>query len=191
MKFLIAAMAADGQRTWIEEFPDRERAREQVARRGFTVMVARPATDEEAGRYRRLGPSDEDILRRARETRDWSEVPAELIEREAAGIVVTTSPFLARGRVARELGIVTAECCYGMNLFRDLFALARDAVGGRSASVQNALRDARRVVLIELKREALMLGAGAVVAARLDYEPMGDGKMLLVVAQGTAVELKK
>ena len=33
--------------------------------------------------------------------------------------------------IAEEIDIVAAECVFGMNMFRDLFASIRDAFGGR------------------------------------------------------------
>ena len=63
--------------------------------------------------------------------------------------------------------------------------------GGRSKSYQNALKDARIAVLNELRREATMLGADAVIGVSLDYsEISGGGKStMFLVASGTAVRL--
>ena len=78
-------------------------------------------------------------------------------------------------------------------MFKDFFASVRDVFGGRSSSSQKALRDARRVCLAELRREALMVGANAVIGVDLDYsEISGDDKsMLFLVATGTAVTVEK
>jgi len=84
---------------------------------------------------------------------------------------------------------VTAECAFGMNLFRDLFAGVRDIFGGRSGATQKVLRDSRKKVLEELRIEARELGANAVIGVSLSYsEFSGQGKsMLFIVASGTAV----
>ena len=85
---------------------------------------------------------------------------------------------------------MTAECAFGMNIFKDLFASVRDIVGGRSRAVQNTLRDARRTALFELKREAWLVGADAVVGVDLDYVELSSaGSMVMLVASGTAVRL--
>ena len=47
----------------------------------------------------------------------------------------------------RTVEIITAECVYGMNFFRDFFAGMSDTLGGRSETTQRALRDARETVL--------------------------------------------
>jgi uncharacterized protein YbjQ (UPF0145 family) len=79
-----------------------------------------------------------------------------------------------------------------MNIFRDLFAGLTDIFGGRSASSQKILRDARKLCIRELKKEAAELGADAVIAVDLDYsEFSGGGKsMLFLVASGTAVKIE-
>ncbi|SDW74721.1 Uncharacterized conserved protein YbjQ, UPF0145 family [Sulfitobacter pontiacus] len=115
-------------------------------------------------------------------------------ERKASieAIMVTTETHPDIGISAR-LGIVTAECAYGMNVFKDVFAGIRNIVGGRSKAIQQTMRDARETVLYELKQEASLLGADAVVAVDLDYVQIGDGgwSMVMLVASGTAVKIEK
>ena len=79
-----------------------------------------------------------------------------------------------------------------MNMFRDMFAGLRDIFGGRSDASQKILRDARKTCLLELKKEAYMIDANAVIAVDLDYSEMsGGGKsMLFLVASGTAVKVE-
>lgn len=108
-------------------------------------------------------------------------------------IHVTTAPFLHGWDIVETIDIVAAERAFGMNLFRDLFASVRDAVGGQSVATQKVLRDARRDCLTDLRREARELGADAVIAVTLDYsEFSGGGKsMLFLAAAGTAVRIRK
>lgn len=130
----------------------------------------------------------------AKTSGDWSKVPINIIESYAENIVLTSSFYVANRGIEREIEFITAECVYGMNIFRDLFAGVRDIFGGRSAATQNVLRDARRTCLTELRREAIMIGADAVIAIDLDYQELssgGKGGMLMIVASGTAVALKK
>jgi uncharacterized protein YbjQ (UPF0145 family) len=107
--------------------------------------------------------------------------------REIDGIILTTetAPNL---NITKRIEIVTAECAFGMNIFKDLFAGIRDIVGGRSEAVQKTMRDARKTALYELKREAHLVGANAVVGVDLDYvELSASGSMIMLVASGTAV----
>ena len=106
------------------------------------------------------------------------------------GVLLTTeaAPEL---RIVRRIEIVTAECAFGMNIFRDLFAAVRDVVGGRSEAVQKTMRDARKTALYELKREAYLVGANAVVGVDLDYVELSTGgSMVMLVASGTAVVIE-
>jgi uncharacterized protein YbjQ (UPF0145 family) len=95
-------------------------------------------------------------------------------------------------KITKRIEIVTAECAFGMNIFKDLFAGVRDIVGGRSKAVQETMRDARRTALYELKKEAFEVGANAVVGVDLDYvELSAGGSMVMLVASGTAVVIEE
>lgn len=123
--------------------------------------------------------------------KQFDELPTEVIDRIAQGLILTTEFAMPEYRITERLEIITAECVFGMNMFRDMFASIRDVIGGRSSSSQKVLRDARKTCLTELRREALISGADAVIGVDLDYsEISGDGKsMLMVVASGTAVKI--
>ncbi|MDP6573022.1 MAG: YbjQ family protein [Rhodospirillales bacterium] len=127
------------------------------------------------------------------DAKQYDELPTEVIDEIAKDIVLTTETVLSGYHVAERLEIITAECVFGMNVFRDMFAGIRDIFGGRSSSSQKVLRDSRRVCLTELRREALLLGANAVIAVDLSYnEISGDGKsMLFLVASGTACRVEQ
>lgn len=106
-------------------------------------------------------------------------------------ILLTTESAFG-GEITERLGIVTAEYVVGIHIFRDIATNFRDFFGGRSATMQRGLKEARTAALYELRMEALELGGDAVVAVDLDYsEISGGGKnMLLLVASGTAVKMR-
>ena len=112
-----------------------------------------------------------------------------LSEIEAILLTTETAPNL---NITKRIEIVTAECAFGMNIFKDLFAGVRNVVGGRSEAVQKTMRDSRRTALYELKKEAYEVGANAVVGVDLDYvELAGTGSsMVMLVASGTAVVIE-
>lgn len=106
-------------------------------------------------------------------------------------MTMTTTPDVQGRRIVRYLGIVTGEAILGANLFKDLFAGIRDIVGGRSATYERELQRAREIALNELGERATALGANAVVGVDLDYEVLGQGNgMLMVASSGTAVVLE-
>ena len=108
---------------------------------------------------------------------------------DAIMLTTETAPNL---NITKRIEIVTAECAFGMNMFKDLFAGVRDIVGGRSEAVQKTMRDSRRTALYELKKEAYAVGANAVVGVDLDYvELSASGSMVMLVASGTAVVIEE
>ena len=102
----------------------------------------------------------------------------------------TTHSIEGKG-VPEVLGVVAADCAYGMNVFRDIFASVRDFVGGRSKATEKVLRDAKDVVKQEMAEQAVEMGAEAIVGLAFDVTEMGGGLkagMLLVSGTGTAVK---
>ena len=118
------------------------------------------------------------------------QINAELMEKISA--ILLTTETATNLKIIKRIEIVTAECAFGMNIFKDLFAGVRDIVGGRSEAVQKTMRDARRTALYELKREAHLVGANAVVGVDLDYVELSSaGSMIMLVASGTAVVIEE
>mgnify|MGYP001521290513 FL=1 len=106
-------------------------------------------------------------------------------------MLMTTTPSVEGKQIVRYLGVVTGETIIGANVFRDFLAGVRDFFGGRSASYEAVLREAKDTALEEMARQAEALGANAVVGIDLDYETVGgSGSMLLVTCSGTAVRVE-
>lgn len=122
-----------------------------------------------------------------------SSATPEEIELLAKDLIITTETAFSDLATDRRLGIISGEVVYGVNFFRDLLTGVRDIVGGRSGSLQNVLRDARKTVLTELKREAPRCGADAVIGVTVNYQELAGGgkEMVLLAAVGTAVTLKR
>ncbi len=103
-------------------------------------------------------------------------------------ITISTTSALEGKPVKRYLGIVTGEAIIGANIFRDMFAAVRDIVGGRSATYEKGLAEARDLALKEMQQKAVAMGANAVIGVDIDYEVLGQGNgMLMVSTSGTAV----
>ena len=83
---------------------------------------------------------------------------------------------------------MTGETIIGANMVKDFFAGIRDIVGGRSASYESVLREAKDTSLMEMSQRAQAMGANAIVGIDIDYETIGaNGSMLMVATSGTAV----
>jgi uncharacterized protein YbjQ (UPF0145 family) len=103
-------------------------------------------------------------------------------------ILLSTTSIIEGRPVSRYLGIVTGEAIIGANIFRDMFATVRDIVGGRSATYEKGLAEARETAMREMSQKATALGANAVIAVDIDYEVLGQNNgMLMVSVSGTAV----
>ncbi len=103
-------------------------------------------------------------------------------------MILTTTPSI-EGKTIREYkGVVTGETIIGANILKDFFAGIRDIVGGRSGSYEKVLREAKDTSMREMQERAASLGANAIVGIDIDYETIGEGNtMLMVATSGTAV----
>ena len=103
-------------------------------------------------------------------------------------MIVTTTQSIEGMRILEYKGIVCGEVISGVNFVRDIAASFTNFLGGRSASYEDELIDARQNALAEMQERAGALGANAVVGGEIDYEVLGaDNGMLMVTASGTAV----
>ena len=103
-------------------------------------------------------------------------------------MLVTTTSTLQDRKIVDYKGVVAGEAILGANIFKDLFAGIRDIVGGRSAAYEEELRKAKEMAMQEMVQQARDMGANAVIGMDLDYETVGQGgSMLMVAAAGTAV----
>ena len=103
-------------------------------------------------------------------------------------MILSTTPTIEGHTIREYKGVVTGETIIGSNIFKDIFAGIRDIVGGRSASYESVLREAKDTSLKEMMLRAQSLGANAIVGIDIDYETVGNGgSMLMVATSGTAV----
>lgn len=102
-------------------------------------------------------------------------------------MIITTTNTIDGKIITNYKGIVFGEVVAGVNFIKDFAAGLSNIFGGRSGSYENELIEAREQAIEELQRKALSLGANAVVGLNVDYETLGQGNMLMVIASGTAV----
>ena len=105
-------------------------------------------------------------------------------------MIITTTHSVEGRQIGAYLGIVSAESVHGINVVRDFFTGVRDFFGGRSQTLERALKEARAEVTDEICQRARAINADAIVG--LDFQismPSGRGGMLVVFATGTAVRL--
>ena len=103
-------------------------------------------------------------------------------------MILTTTPQVEGYTIREYKGVVTGETIIGANFLKDIFAGIRDIVGGRSASYEKVLRQAKDTSMQEMMERAHAMGANAIVGIDIDYETIGESNsMLMVATSGTAV----
>ena len=103
-------------------------------------------------------------------------------------MILSTTPQIEGHTIREYKGVVTGETIIGANFVKAFFAGIRDIVGGRSASYEQVLREAKDTSMKEMMERAQVIGANAIVGIDIDYETIGaNGSMLMVATSGTAV----
>lgn len=107
-------------------------------------------------------------------------------------MILTTTSTIDGYRVVDFCGIATGETVLGTNILKEIMANFTDVVGGRSGTYEKQFRDARKVALESLVKQAQEAGANAVMGIDIDYEVLGkENGMLMVAASGTAVRVER
>ena len=105
-------------------------------------------------------------------------------------MILSTTPTIEGHTIKEYKGVVTGETIIGANFIKDFFAGIRDVLGGRYKSYEKVLAEAREESMREMQERAFMLGANAIVGIDIDYETVGEGNsMLMVAVSGTAVNI--
>jgi uncharacterized protein YbjQ (UPF0145 family) len=88
-------------------------------------------------------------------------------------------------------GLVTAQSTTGTGVFAEFTSAFTDLFGAQSKVYNQKLKGGEDICKSILRKEALELGANAVVAVDIDYAEVGGEKgMLMVCMTGTAVEVQ-
>ena len=105
-------------------------------------------------------------------------------------MILTTTPDIEGYKILEYKGLVTGETIIDANFMKDFFAGIRDIVGGRSKSYEKVLQEGKETSVREMMQRAQELGANAIVGIDIDYETVGQGgSMLMVACSGTAVRI--
>lgn len=105
-------------------------------------------------------------------------------------MLISTTATLEGKNIKEYRGVVFGEVINGVNFMRDFSASITNIVGGRSAEYEEELINTRADALNEMIRRAEKIGANAIVGVKVDYETIGQGSMIAVIASGTAVVIE-
>ena len=86
-----------------------------------------------------------------------TQVAADAQKEAAINSITLTTETAPNLKITKRIEIVTAECAFGMNIFKDLFAGVRDIVGGRSEAVQKTMRIVARRYSMNLRKKPTRL----------------------------------
>ncbi|AYQ31463.1 heavy metal-binding domain-containing protein [Runella sp. SP2] len=87
--------------------------------------------------------------------------------------------------------MVTGQSTTGTGVFSEFSSSFNDLLGTQSGSYNRKLRFGENLCKAQLRKQALSLGADAVIGTDIDYSEVGGEKgMLMVCMAGTAVRLK-
>ena len=105
-------------------------------------------------------------------------------------MILTITPNIEGYKILEYKGLVTGETIIGAKFIKDFFAGIRDIVGGPSKSYEKVLQEGKETFVREMMQRAQELGANAIVGIDIDYETVGQGgSMLMVACSGTAVRI--
>ncbi len=103
-------------------------------------------------------------------------------------MIITTTPSIEGHPVQSYKGVVTGETIIGANVLKDFMAGLRDFFGGRSSAYEKVFAEDKNTSMREMQERAEAMGANAIIGVDIDYETIGEGNtMLMVACSGTAV----
>jgi uncharacterized protein YbjQ (UPF0145 family) len=178
----LQALAAEGKLIRKVEVPTSE-AREAATARA-RELAAQPALATEAR------------LAEARLSGNWAGVAGDVVQLEAARVVIVSTPTVPGFCIDAVCGIVGGEHAYAFGaVFEEIAGFFRNvAGGGTSHQTVSFLKEARGKALQALRFAALDAGANAVVGVTFDYEEFSGANqrgVYVVIATGTAVRISK
>ena len=112
-------------------------------------------------------------------------------------VIVATTPCLEGYEVEGYVSVINSQVVLGVDAWRDMLGSMRSWWGGRAKGLEKELQAGFNLALDDLKKEAVLIGANAVIGIEFDggMEMAGDvgsnDKMMVVTATGTAVKIRK
>ena len=109
-----------------------------------------------------------------------------------AMILVTTTETVEGYEIVEYKGVIHSQVVLGVNVLKDFFGAIRGFVGGRMEAIEDEMRQGFAISDDELRKQAVLRGANAVIAAEYDGAIEGDrDKVLVISASATAVVLRR
>ena len=104
-------------------------------------------------------------------------------------MLITTTDGIDGSPIEKYLGIVTGEAVFSIKLLGTLAKGIKDMMGGPTQSYVKELEAAKNQAMVEMVKEAEILGAHAIVGVDIDYLEFRQA-YFMVVMSGTAVQVR-
>ena len=104
-------------------------------------------------------------------------------------MILTTTDRVPNREVSEILGIARGSTVRARNIGRDIFAGLKNIVGGEISEYTKLQAESREQSIQRMKKDAISLGADAIVNVRLTTSMVMQGAAE-ILAYGTAVRLK-
>ncbi len=107
-------------------------------------------------------------------------------------ILVTTTETVEGYEIVEYKGVIHSQVVLGVNVLKDFFGAIRGFVGGRMEAIEDEMRQGFAMSDEELRNQAELRGANAVIGAEYDGAIEGErDKVLMISASATAVVLRR
>ena len=106
-------------------------------------------------------------------------------------IIATTEMSINGLKIEKRIDLVSAQCVYGLNIFKDLFAGVRNIVGGRVKSIEDPLEEGTKIIIQTLKEKAYLAKGDVIIGIKIEhtYNNVNNGNMLSIYGTGTILLL--
>lgn len=105
-------------------------------------------------------------------------------------IMVTSGYNFENYRIIQYCDYISAESVLGMGMFKALLASISSVAGAESESFQLKIKEAKARAIYEIKKNALELGANAIIGIDIDFSMIAS-EMVIIIASGTAVIIEE
>lgn len=103
-------------------------------------------------------------------------------------MMISTLHWVEGDPVSKQLGVVTGQHSYGLNIFQHVWERFVGAFGGRAHGPERAMRAVREQAIETMCTQAEELGADAVLGYGCSYSLLAGGRIVVATASGTAVK---
>ncbi len=104
-------------------------------------------------------------------------------------MIITTTDKIPGKEIIETIGLVRGNTARARNVGRDIFAFAKNIVGGEVLEYTKLIAESREQAIDRMKEEAEKMDANAIVCARFSSTTISGG-ISEVLVYGTAVKIK-